>query len=153
LLTIKEIIQQLALDGLQLNGIVCKVTAVNELKADCEPLNGDAPLLNVRLVADESTNKYVLIPAVGSCVIVQLISNEDAYISMFSEVTEVLLRIGNVYFNADSTGFLLQKQNDTLKQILTLIVQAIQPIVVVYGNNPDYVKLTTALNKINNLLR
>ncbi len=40
---------------------------------------------------------------------------------------------------------------DSLKDILTLILKAVQPILVLYGNNPDYAKLTQALTKINNL--
>ena len=47
---------------------------------------------------------------------------------------------------------LVEKDGDTLKQALTLIVEAVQPIVVIYGNNPIYSKLSEALTKINNLL-
>lgn len=48
---------------------------------------------------------------------------------------------------------LVQKGGDTLKQALVLIVEAVQPIVVLYGNNPVYSKLAEALTKINALLK
>jgi phage baseplate assembly protein gpV len=57
-----------------------------------------------------------------------------------------------VSLNSSDGKLLLQKGTDTLKQALTLIVEAVQPIVVLYGNNPVYTKLTQALTKINNLL-
>ncbi len=57
-----------------------------------------------------------------------------------------------VQLNATDGKLLVQKGADTLKQALTLIVEAVQPIVVLYGNNPVYAKLTQALAKINNLL-
>lgn len=38
-----------------------------------------------------------------------------------------------------------------ISDLLTLIVQAIQPILVIYGNNPDYSKLSQALTQIQNL--
>lgn len=68
------------------------------------------------------------------------------------EITEMVMQIDNVRFNVDAAGFLLQKDSDTLKQILTLIVQSILKAFVLQGNNPDYVKLQQALAKINNLL-
>jgi hypothetical protein len=153
LLTIKEIIQQLADNGDEIYGRVCTVKSVNGLICDCSPVNGDADILDVRLVADESEERFVLIPAVDSYVCVEFFTREAAYISMVSKVSEVMYKIGEAYYSVTSEGFLLQKGTDTLKQILQNIVEAVQQIVVVEGNNPDYVKLQTALTSINNLLR
>ena len=49
--------------------------------------------------------------------------------------------------------FLSHTLNDTMKEVMTLIIEAVQQIVVLQGNNPNYVKLTQALVKVNNLLR
>ncbi len=153
MLTIKEIIRQLADDGSEVYGKVCKVTEVNGMVCNCSPIDEDADIIDVRLVADESTEFFVLVPAVDSYVVVQFLSKETAYISMVSKVTEVKYKIGESYYSVTDDGFLLQKGNDTLKQILTLIIQSQQQIMVMYGNNPDYAKLTQAQNKTNNLLR
>ena len=49
--------------------------------------------------------------------------------------------------------FAIKNPTVTLKVILTEIVQAVQQIVVLQGNNPDYTKLAKAITDINNLLR
>jgi hypothetical protein len=69
------------------------------------------------------------------------------------EITEVNLIIGTVKYKVDETGFLFQKDTDTLKDALTLIVDAVKQIFVVEGNNVDYPKLAQAQVKINNILK
>lgn len=153
MLTIKEIVKQLASDGGEYYGKVCKVKSVNGLVCDCEPVDGDADILDVRLIADESDEFFVLVPAVDSIVVVEFITKEAAYISMVSKISEIKFKIGETYYSATDEGFLIKKNADTLKQILTLIIEAVQVVLVLQGNNPDYVKLTQALTKVNNLLR
>jgi phage baseplate assembly protein gpV len=46
----------------------------------------------------------------------------------------------------------IKKGDDTLKQALTLINEAVTQIVVLYGNNPNYTKLLQAQQIINNIL-
>lgn len=99
-------------------------------------------------------NKVLLIPAVDSCVLVGKIDNSDEYVVLVvDEITEVQYVVGGVKMVMDATGFLFKKDSDTLKQALVLIVEALQPTVVIYGNNPIYTKLSQALVKINNLLK
>jgi hypothetical protein len=71
----------------------------------------------------------------------------------FGEIDKWRLKIGESVVEATSAGLLIQKQDDTLKQVLQLLIEAVQVIVVVQGTNPDYTKLTEAMNKLNNLLR
>jgi len=98
-------------------------------------------------------NKVLLIPAVDSNVLVGKIENSDEYIVIsVDEITEMVVLVDDVRFKVDASGFLFQKDNDTLKQILTLIVQSVLGIVVLQGRNPDYIKLQQSLVKINNLL-
>jgi phage baseplate assembly protein V len=49
--------------------------------------------------------------------------------------------------------FTINVGDDSLKDALTLIIQAVQQIVVMYGNNPDYTKLSEALTKVNNIFK
>ncbi|NNV54523.1 hypothetical protein [Limnovirga soli] len=153
MLTLKEIIQTLAHNGDEVYGAICTVKSITGMQCDCSPINGAADILDVRLVADESEEKFVLVPAVGSIVIVEFLTREAAYISMVSKVSEVLYKIGDVFYSATSEGFLLAKGDDTLKKILTKIIESQKQITVLYGNNPDYVKLTEAQTEVNNLLR
>jgi hypothetical protein len=153
MLTVKEILKDLGKNKDEVHGVVCTVKSVNGMKCECLPVNGNAPIKDVRLVADDSTKKYVLVPKVGSMVVVEFLNNAAGYVAMVSEITEVLIKIGTVYYSMNDEGFLLKKGSDTLKDILKLIVEAMQVIVVMQGNNPDYGKLTQAMLKINNLLR
>lgn len=73
--------------------VVGKVTEVDEGARTCsvEPLNGDAELLDVRLQAEQSRGVGpVLIPAVGSWVVVTFLSKETGYVAQFSQVEKVL---------------------------------------------------------------
>lgn len=132
---------------------LCIVDRVEDMTCDCKPVNGDAMLPDVRLVAADSDQHYVLIPEAGSAVIVCWQDAGMSYVAMVSSVKEVRYRIGTTYHSMTENGHLIQKGNDTLKDILSLIVEAVNKIVVVQGNNPDYTKLAKASIKINNLLR
>lgn len=49
--------------------------------------------------------------------------------------------------------FTITVNDNSLKDALTLIIQAVQQIVVMQGNNPDYAKLSEALTKVNNIFK
>ncbi len=96
-MTIREIILEIIGDKFKtIHGIPCKVTAVDipTLTCDCEPINGDADIKDVRLMAGTG-NGVTLIPAVDSIVIVQMISDVSAYVSMFSQLQSIQLLDGS----------------------------------------------------------
>jgi hypothetical protein len=134
-------------------GIVCKIKEVDGLNCVCEPVDGSADIMDVRLVADDAEDGFVLVPAVDSYVVVEMINATAGYLGMVSKVTEVYWKSGTAEHSMTSSGHLIKKDDDTLKEVLTLIVESVQQVVVMYGNNPDYVKLAEALLKINNILR
>jgi hypothetical protein len=134
-------------------GIVCKVKELDGLNCVCEPVDGSADITDVRLVADDAEDGFVLVPAVDSYVVVEMINATAGYLGMVSKVTEVYWKVGTVLVSVNNQGVLIQKGNDTMKQILTLLIEAIQVVVVLQGSNPDYAKLTQALTKVNNLTR
>lgn len=49
--------------------------------------------------------------------------------------------------------FTIAVDDNSLKDALTLIIQAVQQIMVMQGNNPDYAKLSQALTKVNNIFK
>lgn len=99
-------------------------------------------------------NKVLLIPKVGSVVLVGAIENSSEYVVLsVHEVTEFKTEIDDVTYSMNATGFLLQKQNDTLNSALIDLIEAVEPIIVIEGRNLNRVKLQSAKNKINNLLR
>lgn len=97
-------------------------------------------------------NKVISIPKLQSKVLIGKIENGDSYVVIaVEEIDDIIMIIGTVRFSFNQNGFLFEKGNDTLKDALKLIVEAVQVIVVMDGNNPNYQKLAQALNKINNL--
>jgi hypothetical protein len=148
---IKELLLQL-LQGEEIYSKVCKVDAVNGMTCNVTPIDGDAPVNDVRIVADiNSQNKWVPIPKVGSFVVVSFLTKDIGYVSMVSEVSELYYKNGTTVMQVNDK-FLFQHGSDTLKQVIQLIIESVQVITVMYGNNPDYTKLTQALTKLNNLL-
>ena len=73
-----------------------EVSAVNEGSRTCTVVMEDIPYENVLLYAVENTELkgQVLIPRIGSTVLVERIANDRYFVAMFSEVAMVLLTIG-----------------------------------------------------------
>lgn len=73
-----------------------EVSAVNEGSRTCTVVMEDIPYENVLLYAVENTELkgQVLIPRIGSTVLVERIANDRYFVAMFSEVAKVLLTIG-----------------------------------------------------------
>lgn len=151
-MTIADAIRQLAGKG-SMQQLVCTVVERNGFTCTCQPLDGSTAIPDVRIVAHDEKDGFVLIPAVGSIVVVAMLNDKAGLVVMQSEVEEVYWKAGNTTYSATAAGHLIKKGNDTLKQALTLMIEAVQKIVVLQGTNPDYAKLQQALNKVNNILR
>jgi hypothetical protein len=137
--------------------MLAQVKSVNEEEFTCDLYDEESELdffdVRLRPVLDEK-ECLTIIPKVDSWVLAMRIeASEDWMIVAVGEADKWRLKIGEAIIEQDSTGLLIQKDADTLKQALTLIVEAVQKIVVIQGTNPDYAKLTQALTKVNNLLR
>ena len=103
------------------------------------------------LTANESETFY---PAPGAYALAARIEDSETWVLLAAEkITKKRIVVNTAILETTANGHLLQKGSDTLKQVLTLVIQAVQQIVVLDGNNPDYVKLAQALTKVNNLLQ
>lgn len=99
--------------------IIGVVTSVDEGERTCEvePANGDADILGVNLQANiEFDNGVVKIPAIESEVIVSFLTKESGYVSLFTELSKIIVDIGGQtleltesgwVFNAGSNGGLI----------------------------------------------
>src|SRR5687768_8991287 len=86
--SIRDLLKQIIHDEFtEMYGVVCTVTSLDEAENTCvcSPINGDADFIDVRLQADPG-NGLLMLPAVGSKVIVQPLNNFTGYVSMFSAV-------------------------------------------------------------------
>ena len=95
-LEIREIIQEIAKEVLERGfGIPCTVLSYDEdsKTIDCEPIDGSADFLTVKLQAEVSSG-VLIVPKVGSFIILEQTSNDSAYVSLFGEVDEIILMDG-----------------------------------------------------------
>ena len=103
---------------------VCTVDSIDlvNLICYCIPLNGDADLVGVRLMANID-NGFLLIPAVDSIVVVSFLSDSSAYVSLVSKVSEVHLNGKNfdglVKIN-EQTAKLNQLVNELQAQLILI---------------------------------
>jgi hypothetical protein len=118
---------------------VCTIDSVDltTLTCYCVPLNNDADIINVRLMANID-NGFLLIPEVNSIVVVSFLSDDSAYVSLVSKVSEVQLNGKNfdglvkVQELTDKLNALENKVNDLItacsSQVVTLAPSGTFPL-------------------------
>jgi hypothetical protein len=110
--SIKQAIRELTKTDDVLYSVLCKVKSVDTTNntCDCEPINGDANLLDVRLMA-QNTNGFLIIPTVDSTVVVTMINKYTGYVAMFSDVEKIYLN-GDNYDGLVKVADLVEKLNN-----------------------------------------
>lgn len=86
---IGDLISKLADKKEEVYSIICKVSEVSGEVAELAPLNGDASLFDVKLLAGTSETPLLITPVVGSTVIATFLSKDTAFISLYSEIESV----------------------------------------------------------------
>lgn len=108
---IGQMIKALAHQGANIEAQLCTVTAVDAAArtVDCEPLDESAPLLGVNLQANQGlTSGMVLIPKVGSYVIVALMNDGvNGCVIATEEVERMELVIGEARVEVTEDGIVL----------------------------------------------
>lgn len=97
-MNIQNAIKQLALQGAEIYLCTCTVDEVDEdaRTIDCTPINEGAQILGVNLQADQAQEVgVVLLPAVGSDVVVGFINPNVAVVVLTTEITKAILTIEN----------------------------------------------------------
>ncbi|MHB9003522.1 MAG: hypothetical protein ACYC6C_05600 [Coriobacteriia bacterium] len=114
---------------------LCYVESINGSTCDCVPVNGEAPLKQVRLnVNINSDNGILITPKTGNIeqtekfVLVSALNSIDSWVSMFSEIESISIKIGNT----------------------TLLIKDGE-IKMNGGENNGLVKITELIQKLNNL--
>ncbi len=97
-MNLQQAIRQLAIDGLELYAVQGKVTEVDKQARTCTvmPDDGSAEIRNCLLQGAYGYNAgFVLIPKVGSKVIVSMLSDHQGYIALTSEIEQIQLSTTN----------------------------------------------------------
>lgn len=116
-MNIQNAIKQLALSGSEMYLSVCTVDAVDEKTRtiECTPLNEGAQLLGVNLQADQSGEVGVVsFPAVGSYVVVGFLSPAVAVVVLTTEITKIMLKIGNTEATVEDNSVVLKTQKGSV---------------------------------------
>lgn len=106
------------------------VVSVDKNAGTCTISDEGLEYTDVQLSAsvEDGAKRFHLFPKVGSSVLVSPI-NEDLhrlYVEFFSEVESIDLKIEAVQLQIDSDGFLLKKENETLKKLMVDLLHEIQ---------------------------
>lgn len=108
----------------------CEVVSVDKTKGTCTVSDETLQYTDVRLTAiiEENAKAFFLYPKVGSQVLVSPI-NEDLtklYVEAYAEIESMEVQVETTQFTIDKDGFLLQKENETLKALLIDLIEAIE---------------------------
>jgi hypothetical protein len=133
---IADLIKILAEKGDETYSKVCKVVAVNDTFCDVEPINGDAPISDVKLVGSKTDTPFILIPKVNSLVVVTYTSKSTAYIALLSEIESVKIR-GDQYGGLIKVKDLVDKLN-ALENQVNDILNALKGITVPLAPSGTY---------------
>jgi hypothetical protein len=120
---ISDLLQRLTQKKSDNDTKICKVLSVDGHLCDCEPIDGTADVLDVRLQTS-SASGALIVPAIDSFVIIEFINKTQAYVAMCSEVEEIIFLGGDnggVVKVSDLVDKLNNLENDlnTLKNIMT----------------------------------
>jgi len=128
------------------HSVVCNVVSVDSVNKTCycRPLNGDADIYDVRLIADYTKDGFILYPAVDSTVVVTFESEASAYVSMVSKVTEIHLA-GVNYGGLGKTSDIATKLNN-LENKVNALIAAFNAWVVVPNDGGAALKVAAAVS-------
>ena len=111
------------------------------------------PGVRLRPVVDGNEGN-VLFPKVGTWALaIRVEDDEDWVVVSVGEIEKWRLSIDHAVIEQDSSGLLVKKNADTLRDALDLLIDAVSVIVILQGTSPDYAKLAQAKVKIDNILK
>ncbi len=132
-----------------------EVISVDKAAGTCVVSDGELEYTDVALSASVEDNgkRFFLFPKIGSSVLVSPI-NEDLhrlYVEFFSEIEDFDLQIENTQLEIDKDGFLLKKENETLKKLMVDLLQEIQKMkfttntgsTILLVNKPQFLNIET----------
>ncbi|MRX40408.1 hypothetical protein GJU43_14060 [Flavobacterium sp. LC2016-23] len=126
------------------------VIAVDKTKGTCIVSDDQIEYTDVRLssVIDGKENKFFLFPAVGSSVLVSPIQEDlkKLYVEAYSEIESLDLNVKTVQFRITESGFLLKKENETLKSLVSDLLTAVEQMKFLVTTTGGTGNTTTLVN-------
>lgn len=127
---------------------VMTVLSVDRSNGTCTCDDGTLEHTDVRLSAiiDDKLQKFYIIPKLGSTVLVSPIESNYTlqYVSAVSEPEALYLCTEKVVLDIDKDGFLLKKENETLRKLLLDLITAIKAMKFTTNVGPTIALLNVA---------
>lgn len=142
---IREALEKMAKNDGPAVSNIAKVKSVDEAKATCVLVDeNEQEIFDVRLRPVLTGNKsFILVPKVGSKVLAVRVEDDDDWMLIAAdEITKVGYYVGTTIIEIDATGFLLKKENETLKKIMVDLVGAVKAMSFAL-TTPDTINGTT----------
>lgn len=126
---IKEAIRTLATTGDELYSVVGLVSSIDETAGICTvtPLNGDAPIDEVRMRANDNPG-WMIVPVDGTEVVVTFIGQSLGYLALVSVVEKLVLEIDGMTFELNEKGLKLINDSTSFKDQLNGLIGVVEGI-------------------------
>ena len=106
------------------------VVSVDKANGTCVVSDGELEYTGVSLSAkiEENGQRFYLFPKVNSWVLVSPVEEDlhRLYVEFFSDIEDFDLQIEGTRMQIDTDGFLLKKENETLKALMVDLLTAIE---------------------------
>lgn len=138
------------------------VKSVDVDRATCVVWDGELEYTDVRLssVNDENDKKFIIVPAVGSQVLVSPIQEDilKLYVTAYGQIDALHGTIENTRFQIDKDGFSIARQNESLKKLMDDLIAAIRAMVFQTSQGPTTIlqndmQFEAIAQRVNNLLK
>lgn len=150
---IKELLQKFSQQFGPVIIIEADVLSINEDDTMVVELPGKIVIDDVRLKSVIKDGSFFKItPEIRSTVCIGRIGSSEEWILISTgNIQNMMVAFDSLIFRLREDGLYLKKGNDNIKEVFENIIESVMQIVVMNGNNPNYDKLQTALEKTQNL--
>ena len=126
--------------GRKVDTFAAEVVSVDKNEGAGVVSNGEIEFTDVALSAtvEDDGKRFYIFPKVGSFVLVSPIAEDihRLYVEFFSEVESIDLKIEGGQMQIDNSGFLLKKENETLKKLMVDLLEAIEKMKFTTNQGP-----------------
>jgi hypothetical protein len=107
-----------------------------------------------RAAVENSTSGILITPSEGSSVIVSRIeSSDELFIEMFSDFQQITMNTGSTHLLIDSNGYAIEKGNENLGKCLEDLIDELNKIVIIYGNDINRPAMNLIKKRIRTILK
>lgn len=122
---------------------------------DVQDLSGvEYPDVRKRAAIEDKDSGLIITPVTGSSVIVsRLESSDELFIEMFSEIESIRIKKDTTHLLVDQNGYKIERDNENLGKCLSDLIDELNRIVIIYGNDINRGAMNGIKNRIQKILQ